>query len=209
MSLMSAKAPSAEVAGLRQELRSTEDLLQRQTELCFQLTRLESHKRLPLPLYNPFGIGRDVIPLSSFFSLLAELPPESVLSPIPPPARAADFVRPSIRSTPLVSPRPHSTIHTVIVHSGTNDDMSRQSSKLHYELESLTSTVESLGRRCVLSGPTLTVTKSSNALSVFSICTCGCKVSVLQLDLVLLLVVLTPFGPDGTFLNIMGCFSLN
>ena len=36
----------------------------------------------------------------------------------------------------------HSTVHTVIVHSGTNDVMSRKSSKLHYELESLISTVE-------------------------------------------------------------------
>ena len=112
-------APSAEVAGLRQALRSIEwlieDLLQWQTELCFQLTCLEGRKRLSLPLYNPFGIGRDVIPLSSFFSILAELPPEPDLSPIPPPAHAADFVHASIRSTPLVPvspcPRVHCPLH--------------------------------------------------------------------------------------------------
>ncbi|CAK6952975.1 ubiquitin carboxyl-terminal hydrolase 47-like isoform X2 [Scomber scombrus] len=40
----------------------------------------------------------------------------------------------------------HPSVHTVIVHSGTNDVMSRQSTRLYYELESLTTTVESLGR---------------------------------------------------------------
>ena len=48
----------------------------------------------------------------------------------------------------------HPSVHTVISHSGTNDIMSRQSIKLHYDLESLATSVESLRRRFILSGPT-------------------------------------------------------
>ena len=43
----------------------------------------------------------------------------------------------------------------------TSIPLSRQSIKLHYELEYLVFTVESLGRRYVLFGPTPTMTKSS------------------------------------------------
>ncbi len=43
--------------------------------------------------------------------------------------------------------------------------MARQSIKLHHELESLVSIVECLGRRCVLSGPTPCMTKSSERFS--------------------------------------------
>lgn len=57
---------------------------------------VKSRKRLSLPLYDLFGIGRDVIPLSNF-SPLAEIPPEPVLSPIPPPAGTAELVHPAIR----------------------------------------------------------------------------------------------------------------
>uniref|UniRef100_A0A667WT91 SGNH hydrolase-type esterase domain-containing protein n=1 Tax=Myripristis murdjan TaxID=586833 RepID=A0A667WT91_9TELE len=59
----------------------------------------------------------------------------------------------------------HPSVLTVIAHTGTNDVMSRQSTKLHYELESLASTVESLGRRCVLSGPTPVFMRSSERFS--------------------------------------------
>lgn len=104
---------SAEVAGLRRELRSIErlieDLLQQQRELCLWLTCLKPagsqralalnavaapadvpcltspgsqswasvvkvRKRLSLPLYHPSSIGGDFIPVSNFFSPLAELP---------------------------------------------------------------------------------------------------------------------------------------
>ena len=47
----------------------------------------------------------------------------------------------------------HPTVHTVIVHVGTNDIMSRQSIKLQSDFESLTLTLESLGKTCILSGP--------------------------------------------------------
>ena len=59
----------------------------------------------------------------------------------------------------------HPSVHTVLVHMGMNDVMSRQSHRLHYELESLVSTVESLGRRCVLSGPLPCMSKSSERFS--------------------------------------------
>ena len=59
----------------------------------------------------------------------------------------------------------HPSIHTVISHSGTNDVMSRHSSKLHYDLESLAITVESLGRRFILSGPIPSLSKSSERFS--------------------------------------------
>lgn len=51
------------------------------------------------------------------------------------------------------------------MHAGTNDVMARQSIKLHHELESLVSVVECLGRRYVLSGPTPSMTKSSERFS--------------------------------------------
>ena len=43
--------------------------------------------------------------------------------------------------------------------------MSRQSIKLHYDLESLATSVESLRRRFILSGPTPSLTKSSEHFS--------------------------------------------
>ena len=56
-------------------------------------------------------------------------------------------------------------LSTPIVPAGTNYVMSRECIKLHYELESLASTLESLGKRCVLSGPIPTMTKSSERFS--------------------------------------------
>ena len=44
-------------------------------------------------------------------------------------------------------------MHTVIVNTGCNDVMNRECSKLHAELSSLVTTIESLGKKCVLSGP--------------------------------------------------------
>ena len=66
---------------------------------------VKGQKRFSLPLYDPFGFGGDDIPLSNFFSLLAELPQEPILSPIPPPARRVDRVRSATRtcSTPASS----------------------------------------------------------------------------------------------------------
>ena len=55
----------------------------------------------------------------------------------------------------------HLSVHTVLLHTGTNDVMSRRSFKLYHDLESLIHTVESLGKRCVLSGPIPTLLKSS------------------------------------------------
>ena len=43
--------------------------------------------------------------------------------------------------------------------------MSRQSTKLYYELESLVNAVESLGKHCVLSCPIPALTKSSERFS--------------------------------------------
>ena len=47
----------------------------------------------------------------------------------------------------------HPSVHTVIIHTGTNDVMSRKPFKLHDQLVLLVDTVQSLGKRCVLSGP--------------------------------------------------------
>lgn len=46
--------------------------------------------------------------------------------------------------------------------------MTRQSIKLHDELESLALTIESLGKRCVLSGPTPVMSKGSERFSRLS-----------------------------------------
>ena len=59
----------------------------------------------------------------------------------------------------------HPTVHTVIAHSGCNDVMSRQSSKLHRDLESLCCTVESLGKRCIISGPIPNASRNSERFS--------------------------------------------
>ena len=59
----------------------------------------------------------------------------------------------------------HPSAHIVILHTGTNDVMSRQSLKLHHDLESLVNTIESLGKICVLSGPVPTLSKSSERFS--------------------------------------------
>lgn len=59
----------------------------------------------------------------------------------------------------------HPSVHHVLLHVGTNDVMARQSVKLHHDLESLVSTVESLGKICVLSGPIPTLSKSSERFS--------------------------------------------
>ena len=59
----------------------------------------------------------------------------------------------------------HPLVHTVIIHTGTNDVMSRESSRLYAELSSLAITVQSLGRRCVLSGPIPDMFNSSERFS--------------------------------------------
>lgn len=59
----------------------------------------------------------------------------------------------------------HPSVHTVIVHVGTNDVMFRQSIKLQYDLESLAYLIESLGKNCRLSGPIPTLRKGSERFS--------------------------------------------
>ena len=59
----------------------------------------------------------------------------------------------------------HPSVHHILLHMGTNDVMSRQSVKLHHDLESLVITIESLGKICVLSGPIPTLSKSSERFS--------------------------------------------
>ncbi len=59
----------------------------------------------------------------------------------------------------------HPSVHAVISHSGTNNVMSRHSAKLHHDLESLATTVESLGKRFILSGPIPSMSKSSERFS--------------------------------------------
>ncbi|KAL7404434.1 hypothetical protein ABVT39_014751 [Epinephelus coioides] len=59
---------------------------------------VKGNRRLSLPLYDPSGTGGgDDIPLTNFFSSLAELSSESVLSPIPPLERRVDRVGPANR----------------------------------------------------------------------------------------------------------------
>uniref|UniRef100_A0A671TMH6 SGNH hydrolase-type esterase domain-containing protein n=1 Tax=Sparus aurata TaxID=8175 RepID=A0A671TMH6_SPAAU len=59
----------------------------------------------------------------------------------------------------------HPSVKFVLAHVGTNDVMARNSSKLHADLESLCYTVESLGRRCLMSGPIPTFSKNSERFS--------------------------------------------
>ncbi|KAL2077886.1 hypothetical protein ACEWY4_027390 [Coilia grayii] len=47
----------------------------------------------------------------------------------------------------------HPSVNIVIVHVGTNDVMARSSIKLQDELETLCLTIESHGKRCIMSGP--------------------------------------------------------
>ncbi|KAL2088047.1 hypothetical protein ACEWY4_016875 [Coilia grayii] len=47
----------------------------------------------------------------------------------------------------------HLSVNIVIVHVGTNDVMARSSIKLQDELETLCLTIESHGKRCIMSGP--------------------------------------------------------
>lgn len=63
----------------------------------------------------------------------------------------------------------HPSIHTVISHSGTNDVMTRHSIKLHHDLESLATTVESLGKNFLFSGPIPSLSKSERFSRLFSL----------------------------------------
>lgn len=47
----------------------------------------------------------------------------------------------------------HPSINIVIIHVGTNDVMARSSLRLQDELETLCFTIESIGKRCIMSGP--------------------------------------------------------
>lgn len=47
----------------------------------------------------------------------------------------------------------HPSVNIVIAHVGTNDIMARSSIKLQDELETLCLTIESYGKRCIMSGP--------------------------------------------------------
>ncbi|KAK0143437.1 Neurogenic locus notch 1 [Merluccius polli] len=53
----------------------------------------------------------------------------------------------------------HPSITMVVSHVGVNDVMDRLSTKMRLEMESLCTTVESLGKRCIISGPIPTLYK--------------------------------------------------
>lgn len=57
-----------------------------------------------------------------------------------------------IQNVPSILYR-HLSAHTVIVHAGANDVMARQLIKLQSNFECLTTTLKSLGKACILSGP--------------------------------------------------------
>lgn len=59
----------------------------------------------------------------------------------------------------------HPTVDIVLAHMGANDVMTRNSTKLQDNLESLCYTVESLGKRCAMSGPIPTISSSSEQFS--------------------------------------------
>ena len=59
----------------------------------------------------------------------------------------------------------HPSVDFVITHVGTNDVMDRNSVKLQADLESLCCTIESLGKRCIVSGPIPTLSKHSERFS--------------------------------------------
>lgn len=63
----------------------------------------------------------------------------------------------------------HPTALTIIVHLGTNDIRLRQSVKLQRDFETLSVTIESLGKTCIFSGPIPTVKKfCENFSRIFS-----------------------------------------
>ena len=59
----------------------------------------------------------------------------------------------------------HPTVTIVILHFGTNYVMDRSSAKLHQETEELCLKVESLGKRCLLSGPIPSLLRGSEYFS--------------------------------------------
>ena len=69
-----------------------------------------------------------------------------------------------IKLLPLLIER-HPSVRTVIVHAGTCDVMSRQSTKLQQEFERLIFTVENLGRTCIVSGPLPTIRRRNERFS--------------------------------------------
>ena len=62
------------------------------------------------------------------------------------------------------------TVHTVIVDVGTNHVISRQQIKPQSDFESLTLTIEGLGKICILSGPSHLQVRALNVLAVSSVC---------------------------------------
>ena len=47
----------------------------------------------------------------------------------------------------------HTSVKIVIIHTGNNEMMFRQSAKLHLDLEEICFLIETLGKRCIVSGP--------------------------------------------------------
>lgn len=59
----------------------------------------------------------------------------------------------------------HPSVHTVIIHVGANDVMKRQSERLRSDFETLITTVEGLGKKCILSGPIPSMGRGSERFS--------------------------------------------
>lgn len=59
----------------------------------------------------------------------------------------------------------HPTVNMILTYVGTHDVMDRNSSQLCADLESLCCTIESLGRRCLMSGPIPTLSRGSEWFS--------------------------------------------
>ena len=84
--------------------------------------------------------------------------------------RAVNYVLSGGKTTDFIEMIPalldvHHEVHTVFIHTGTNDEMNRQNAKLHADLKALVVTIQSLGRRCVLSGPIPALYKSDEYFS--------------------------------------------
>ena len=59
----------------------------------------------------------------------------------------------------------HPTINFVILHVCTNDIMRKQSTQMQNDMESLCTTIESLGKRCVISDPFPTLSNKTEHFS--------------------------------------------
>ncbi|KAL7406534.1 hypothetical protein ABVT39_021764 [Epinephelus coioides] len=87
---------------------------------------------------------------------------------VPPSARASNHPHSAEPGPVLVADMIEQAPNCLIVHLGTNDVMMRQSAKLHYEFESLATTIESLGSQATVA--TRSVAVGNNTSQFLPLC---------------------------------------